>query len=681
MAKKKKEGVVVKRSIRQLIIIAFFIIITTTLILVSGSTYFKFKAFLSEKAEHDTSQLTSSIDNTVAAYLAHFSKTIDAVAALPSTKHAMADPSEAQRLISLLDSTVKANPDILFFYLGTEDGQMLMKPDDDLGADYDPRTRDWYKAAKDQKGTFWTDPYFDETVNQMVVSVCSPIFDDSNKFVGVLALDLALTSINEQTSKLKIGQQGYAIIVDKNGVIISHPTADKIGKPLTTEALKKALTDPKSDIIYYDYKEIDKKTNKESNKVSQKLGVIDRMDSVSWTIIATYYMNEIEKEVDGQLFFTLFIGLISLILSIILILLFTNRFTANIKKLVETMKVARTGDLSVRSSIVSKDETGLLSQYFDETILDLSKLVSNVKSVSSDLTQAAQNLAATSEEVSASADEVAKTVEDIAKGAEDQASDAEQAAITSRDLSIQFKSLNEITAEMLSSAKLLKEANETSLGAIKNLDETNEKSNEANAMISNVVFQLNQKTEQIGGILDAISAISVQTNLLALNASIEAARAGEHGRGFAVVAEEIRKLAEESANSADEVRQIVGNIQTDSRKTVSSMELLKEHATAQDASVKDVLSAFDTITEAYQQISTHIGNIDESVHSLTANQEIIHGNIENISAVSEETAAASEEVTASMDQQVSAVEEVARSAQQLNEISSMLNDEISQFKI
>ncbi len=673
MAKKKKDAVLVKRSIRQLIIIAFFIIITTTLVLVSGSTYFKFKAFLSTKAEHDTAQLTNSIDNTVTSYLVHFSKTIDAVATMPETKQAMSDPKAEQELISMLDNTVKANKDILYFYMGTENGKMIMKPDDDLGPDYDPRARDWYKAAKDQKGTFWTDPYFDETVNQMVVTVCSPIFNNSNQFVGVLGLDVALTSINEQTSKLKIGENGYAIIVDKNGIIISHPATDKIGKPLTTEALKKAMADPNTTTTYYNYTE--------NKKTSQKLGILKHMETVDWTIISTFYMKEIDKEVNSQLLFTLFIGLFALVLSIVLILLFTNKFTANIKKLVETMKIARTGDLSVRSSIVSKDETGILSQYFDDTILDLSKLVSNVKSVSSDLTQAAQNLAATSEEVSASADEVAKTVEDIAKGAEDQASDAEHSAITSRELTIQFKSLNQITEEMLSSAKLLKDANETSLGAIKNLDETNEKSNEANTMISAVVFQLNQKTEQIGGILDAISAISVQTNLLALNASIEAARAGEHGRGFAVVAEEIRKLAEESANSADEVRQIVGNIQTDSRKTVDSMELLKEHASAQDHSVKDVLHAFDTITEAYQQISTHIGSIEESVHTLTANQEIIHGNIENISAVSQQTAASSEEVTASMDQQVSAVEEVARSAQQLNEISSMLNDEISQFKI
>lgn len=667
------EGIRVKRSIRTLIMLAFALVLTVTLALVSGGTYLKLNSTLKANAENQTTQLTQSIDNTISAYLSHFSRTLDAVAELEDTQLAPTDPVAEQRLLAVLDKTVRANSDILFFYMGTETGKMIMKPDDDLGPDYDPRKRDWYIAGKTQTQTFWTDPYFDDSVNQMVVSVCRPIKDKQGKFVGVIALDVALSSINEQTNKLKIGEKGYPIIVDKNNVIISHKDAAKVGKPLETEALKAAVADPNSSVIYYNYKE--------GNATKQKLGIIHRVPAFNWTIISTYYLDELEKEVNGLIFFTILCGLVSLVLSFGLILLMTSAFNKNIRKLVESMKIARTGDLSAKSNIVSKDEIGLLSTYFDETILDLSKLVANVQNVSQELTHAAQNLAATSEEVSASADEVAKTVEDIAKGAEDQASDAEKAAMTSRDLSIQFKTLNEITENMLVSAKLLNQANQDSFGAIKNLDETNVKTNEANVMISEVVTQLSEKTQEIGGILDAISAISVQTNLLALNASIEAARAGEHGRGFAVVAEEIRKLAEESAKSADEVRLIVGNIQVDTKKTVSSMGLLKDNAAAQDESVKSVLDAFSTIGQAYGQISEHINNIEHSVKELTANQELIHSNIENISAVSEETAAAAEEVTASMDQQVSAVEEVAKSAQQLNEISSMLNEEISHFKI
>ena len=142
------------------------------------------------------------------------------------------------------------NKDILYIYMGTETGKMLMKPDDDLGADYDPRKRDWYIAAKATKDLVWTDPYFDETVNQMVVTACKSVYDANGTFVGVMALDVPLTSINEQTKSLKVGQQGYVIIVDRNNVIISHKDDTKIGKPLATKELKEASSDPNKKIVY-----------------------------------------------------------------------------------------------------------------------------------------------------------------------------------------------------------------------------------------------------------------------------------------------------------------------------------------------------------------------------------------------------------------------------------------------
>ena len=196
-----------------------------------------------------------------------------------------------------------------------------------------------------------------------------------------------------------------------------------------------------------------------------------------------------------------------------------------------------------------------------------------------------------------------------------------------------------------------------------------------------MIHQLNDRTIEIGTILNVISAISEQTNLLALNASIEAARAGEHGRGFAVVADEIRKLAEQSATSAEQVRAIVTNIQQDGAASVKSMAVLKDISQKQNTAVTDVIRAFETIKEAYTVISTDIQSIGTAVTGVNHDKELIVSSIENISAVSEETAAASQEVTASMEQQTFAVEEVSKAAQELNAISIQLSQEISKFKI
>ncbi len=663
----------VKRSIRTTILIAFFTVLIATLAIISTGAFVKFKGIMEANEEKSIAMLNVEIDNAVNAYLKHYVQTLDALAYVSESTDILTNPAAESQLLNKFDQFIKTDKDIQFIYMGTEDGRMIMRPADDLGPGYDPRKRDWYNQAKGVKETILTDPYFDDTSNKMVVTACRAVFDKTGKLVGVLGIDLSLEAINNETSKLKIGEKGYPIIVDKNNVIISHADTAKLGKPLETKVIVEALADPKKEIIYYNYT-VDKKTQK-------KLAVIHQMRNTNWRIVSTYYVDEIDREVMGFISFIIFCGIAALLLSTFIILMVTRGFNKNIHKLSSTMQVARTGDLSVRSHIVSKDETGLLSQFFDETIADLSALVANVQEVSAELTEAAQNLAATSEEVSASADEVAKTVEDIARGAEDQASDAEASAGSSRDLSTSFGELQNMTEEMLKAADALNRANQTSYSAIQELTTTNEQSNEANRLISTSVNELSHKTSEISSILDAISAISVQTNLLALNASIEAARAGEHGRGFAVVAEEIRKLAEASAASADEVRIILGNIQTDSQVTVSHMSKLNENTAAQNHSVQSVYEAFNTIDSAYSQISGKIQSISAAVDHIKVKQDAMLGNIENISAVSQQTAAASEEVTASMDQQVYAVEEVAKSAQQLNEISAHLSQKISHFKI
>lgn len=670
---KESKKIKVKRSIRSTIMGAFFIVLVITLVIISTGAFIKFKGTMEANTEKNIQVLTEEVENSVSTYLSHYSKSIDTLALSPEVVDILNNPAMLPDLKNRLDQIIKTDSDILFFYLGTEDGQMIMKPEDDLGPDYDPRKRDWYDFAKSQKGTVWTDPYFDDTVNQMVVSACRAVYDKNDKLVGVIGLDLSLDAINKQVNKLKIGEKGYMVLLDKNNVLISHQNPEKVGTTLDTPALLEALASAENKVVNYDFEE--------NGKVSKKLGVIRHTSNNDWRIVGTYYLDEIDKEVLGFILFIALSGVGALVFSILLIMLLTNGFSNNIKKMASIMEIARTGNLSIKTNITSKDEIGLLSQYFDETMADLSSLVANVQNVSGELTQAAQSLAATSEEVSASADEVAKTVDDIARGAEEQARDAEHSASSSRDLTQQFTALNQITQSMTNSAKVLSQANTSSIGAIKQLQSTNHQSNEANRLIGQSVSELAAKTAQISGILDAISAISVQTNLLALNASIEAARAGEHGKGFAVVAEEIRKLAEASAHSADEVRGIVSNILSDSQVTVEHMAILTENATAQNNSVLSVHNAFDTIEDAYGQIAIHIDEIETAVRTLTANQEQIHSSIENISAVSEETAAAAEEVTASMDQQVFAVEEVAKAAQMLNEISLQLSQQISHFKI
>ena len=198
---------------------------------------------------------------------------------------------------------------------------------------------------------------------------------------------------------------------------------------------------------------------------------------------------------------------------------------------------------------------------------------------------------------------------------------------------------------------------------------------------SRLVKQLNEKTTSIGAILDSISAISEQTNLLALNAAIEAARAGEAGRGFAVVAEEIRKLAEQTSKSTDQIGGIISDITEESNQTVNIMKDVKVANLEQSEAIGGVNNSFEDISTATKTITTKIQEINGSIDAMTEDSNEIVSVIANISAVSQQTAASSEEVTASMEQTASTLTEIEKTSEHLISLAHELNKEIDQFKV
>lgn len=571
------------------------------------------------------------------------------------------------------------NPHIISFYAGFSDKQFISGDGWTPPTDYDCTQRDWYTAAIAKNGLVYTAPYLDATSNKMIITVARPIVKDG-AVIGVGAADIYVDFLTQLVEQAKAGEGSYAYLLDADMNFVVHPNKEFQPTEEKLIPLGEASKGLFKDLANAEHATATIEKHQDFDGV-EKWFAIAPIKECGWTftfVIPTQVFNDPMNQ--------LIVGFmaaaaVTLVLSIAVSILGSSSFVNPILQLTEHMHYLAQGDLSKKLAVKSTDEIGQLGESYNQTIHDLGALVHNIKSVSSELTLASQNLAATSEQTSASADEVAKTVDEIAKGAQDQAHDAEQGAIIGKALSDSFSQLASNTDQMLAAAESLMAANNTGVDAVNSLKVKTESTNEANERIQSVITQLNDKTKHIGAILDSISAISVQTNLLALNASIEAARAGEHGRGFAVVADEIRKLAEESAKAADEVRNIVTNIQTDSAKSADSMAELKSIAQEQNSAVSEVFNSFDTITAAYHAISAQIKLIGASVGKLTQDKDAIIVSIENISAVSEETAAASEEVTASMDQQVMAVDEVARSAEKLNEISVTLNQEIDKFKL
>lgn len=693
----------VKRGIRFSLMAMFAVLITASLLSMGTMMYTKSVEILQKNVEASSAQVLNEIDNSIAHYMQQFDFITHFLQDDANVTNVIANEDSKQWMLSLFDSILDNNQDVMNAYIGTVNREMILRPQQDLPNGYDPTSRPWYKDAAEAKEVIWTEPYTDASTGTLIISAAAPVYEKtgSKKFVGVVALDIDLSTLAEKANQAVIGKEGYVTLVSPSRTILTHPkvqdfvgvnmVSDPEGVELTAEQKTKnedmrVKLKPISEGIDQLEAQIAKDPEANSIFISYKLNgqekyAVIRKTELGWYLIGALAKNEITADAMKILNYLVIIGIITLLLAILASFVYAQRLTGAVKVMLKKMEQVKNGDLTIGFKSNRKDELGLLGDYLTSTVSDLGVLVQSIQQVSTEVTTSAQSLAATSEETSASSEEVAKTVNEIAKGASEQAQEADNGVRVVQSLSDKFAQLNQRTKSMLQAAESVSAANREGVKTVDQLKDKTVKTDMANDRIEDVILELDNKSQSIGAILDSISAIAVQTNLLALNASIEAARAGEHGRGFAVVAEEIRKLAEQSSSAAGEIRIIVTNILSDSTKTVSSMKEVKGISREQSSAVDEVNLSFNSITDSIQHISVEIDAISHFIEALNKDKELIVQSITNISAVSEETAAASEEVSASMDQQSLAVEEVAKSAERLNEISVELNAAARRFKV
>lgn len=350
-----------------------------------------------------------------------------------------------------------------------------------------------------------------------------------------------------------------------------------------------------------------------------------------------------------------------------------NQFTYIAERVAE-------GNLTEEVDIKTQDEISLLAEAFNTMIYSLRDIIGQINEVSQGVAATSQQLSASSEESAAAAEDISNVVEEVASATNDEA-----AAIAESNGLI--REMHQGTGEMMSNIRDVGDAARVSLGSAKGGLESAEAAVERINNIktttietSKTILRLNEDSKQIESIVDVINAISEQTNLLALNAAIEAARAGESGRGFAVVADEIRKLAEESSESTQQIAELISAVQNQIESAVNSMEVSDREV---DLGVEIISSAsgeFSNIFSEINGVSSEIDRIVAIVEGISEGTNTITENFEHMSALSEETAASAEEVSASSEEQTAAMEEVATSAAELASMADELANSIAVFR-
>ena len=352
-----------------------------------------------------------------------------------------------------------------------------------------------------------------------------------------------------------------------------------------------------------------------------------------------------------------------------------------ISKFTKEMDLIKSGDFS--HLVDSKDykEINAVSSSVNGVLSDIRALIEGFFSLSLSIVQASRQVSTTANDASTSIQEISRTVDEIAKGASNQAQDAQQGVQLVENLSQQINFVYESYSKVTEETGKIDVLNHAGMESVNILREKSKETFDTSEKIFAVVEKLTNTTKDIGLFVESIETIAEQTNLLALNAAIEAARAGEAGRGFAVVAEEVRKLADQSRKSTEEINNLVESIQEESVMAISSMEVMKKVSLEQSEAVNKTNNAFNDIANAITLIVGKINEVNEAVTKMQNDKNHVISAIENISAVSEETAASSEEVAATTESQLKAIDDMKVAAQNLDELVRELDKKLKKYKI
>lgn len=343
-------------------------------------------------------------------------------------------------------------------------------------------------------------------------------------------------------------------------------------------------------------------------------------------------------------------------------------------------KVAQ-GDLTVQLKNDSKDEVGQLSMAIHTMTEGLKGVIGKVQNSAQRVASTAQELSASAEEMKASTDQVSGTTQDIATGVSQQASKMADISQTMKEMS---ESVQQVAMNSQKAAEGASSASNTAQNVGRMSNDVARKMSEIQVTVDNsatVIKELDGKSQKIGEIIGVITNIADQTNLLALNAAIEAARAGEHGRGFAVVADEVRKLAEESRNAANQITSLIKDIQQGTKQAVVSMEQGTKTVGEGAKTIGDTVSAINNIVKAAGEVATMVQEIAAVAEEQSASVEEVTASVEDVSAISEESASGTEEVSAAAEEQAASMDQLVNAAQELAKLSNELQVEAARFNL